>query len=100
MEKSFGLQFHLKRGNAFKEVHDIYMRITIDGKCCEISTRRSCEPSKWNVNAGRLEGKTDLARTLNGELDLLQRKVYEKRKYLIENDYEVTAQNKGVTAGW
>jgi len=35
----------------------IYMRITVDGKRSEITTGRSCEPEKWIVATGRINGK-------------------------------------------
>lgn len=45
MEKSFGLLFHLKKNAKLDERKlTVYMRITVDGYYCEISTKRKCEP--------------------------------------------------------
>jgi hypothetical protein len=46
----------------------IYMRITADGKRSEITTGRSCEPEKWIVATGRINGKKEDARFLNAYL--------------------------------
>lgn len=92
MERSFGLQFFLKKSKYDKAGESvIYMRITVNGKAVEISTKRRSESLKWNPTAGRSESKTEVAKLLNTYLDVLQRKVYEKRKFLVENDHEVTA---------
>lgn len=94
MEKSFGLLFYLKKPKKFKEgQRPVYLRITVNGISSEISTKRKCDSSDWNSNAGRMDGKTDFAKSLNSYLDVLQRKVYEARKNLAENDHLVTAEN-------
>lgn len=40
-----------------------------------------------------MDGKTEFAKSLKSYLDVLQRKVYEARKNLVENDHPVTAEN-------
>ena len=40
-----------------------------------------------------MDGKSEFAKSLNSYLDVLQRKVYEARKILVENDHPVTAEN-------
>jgi len=40
-----------------------------------------------------MEGKTEFAKSLNSYLDVLQRKVYEARKNLVEKEHPVTADN-------
>ena len=94
MERSFGLQFYLKKSKYDKDGEvTIYMRMTVNGNSCEISTKRKCEPQKWNAVGGRVDGKTESAKSLNAYLEVLQRKVYEKRKFLLENDHQVSAEN-------
>lgn len=94
MEKSFGLLFYLKKPKNFKEgQRPVYIRITVNGISSEICTKRKCDYSDWNNTAGRMDGKTEFAKSLNSYLDVLQRKVYEARKNLAENDYPVTAEN-------
>lgn len=94
MEKSFGLFFFIKKSKSSKAVeHFIYLHITVDGVGCDISTKRKCDPAKWNADAGRAEGKTEIVRSLNSYLDLLQRKVYEARQQLLHHGHLVTAEN-------
>lgn len=93
MEKSFGLHFHLKKCINNENEFPIYMRITVNGDYREISVKQKCDPSKWNVGAGRANGKTEFAKALNSFLDVLQRKVYDARLNLLENDHPVTAEN-------
>lgn len=94
MEKSFGLFFFTKKpktGNA--EEYFIYLRITVNGIATEISTKRKWDPERWNVQAGRAEGKGDPVKSLNAYLDVLQRKVYDVRKELEDRNVELTATN-------
>jgi hypothetical protein len=70
MEKSFGLFFHLKKSRKYFEKElAVYMRITTDGLTCEISTKRKCDPDKWNAKAGRMIGKGDYVNAFNSYLD-------------------------------
>ncbi len=91
MEKNFGCFFYLKKKhkNEGGEI-SIYLRITVDSTCSEISTKRRCFTQSWNVSAGRAEGKTDYAKSINSYLDILQQKVFEAKRHLIEMDEEIT----------
>jgi integrase len=91
MEKNFGCFFYLKKRNknATGEI-DIFLRITVDSKSVELSTKRKCFTNAWNVKAGRAEGKTDYAKSINTYLDTLQQKVFEAKRRLIEVDEEIT----------
>lgn len=93
MEKSFGLLFYLKKRSTYVSGEiPIYLRITVDSVCCEISTKRSCNPQKWNASAGRANPKTDVGKTLNPYLDAIHQKVFEAKRKLIETDKTVTAE--------
>lgn len=86
MEKGFGLIFFIKKSKSSKAVeYFIYLPITVDRVGCDISTKRKCDPAKWNGDAGRADGKAEAVESLNSYLDLLQRKVYEARQYLIHH---------------
>ena len=81
MDKSFGCLFHLKRkGNYEDNGIDIYLKITVDSTYVEVSTKRKCFRANWNVKAGRAEGKTDYAKSINSYLDTLQQKVFEAKR--------------------
>jgi hypothetical protein len=94
MEKSFGLFFYLKKPKGYIEgdIH-IYLRLTVNRISTEISIKRKCDPEIWISSAGRAKGKTDFAKSLNTYLDLLQRKVYDARIILLENNDSLTAEN-------
>ena len=94
MEKSFGLLFYLKKTKGVKtgDMY-VYIRITVNNAVAELSTKRKWPPSQWNSLAGRAIGRTDLSKSLNSYLDVLQRKVYDIRKKLVDEDKPVTAEN-------
>jgi site-specific recombinase XerD len=94
MEKSFGLIFFIKKPKtANSSEYFIYLRITVNGNSCDVSTKRKWAPEKWNIQAGRAEGKTEAAKSLNSYLEVLQRKVYDLRKRLEDDSHPVTAEN-------
>ncbi len=94
MERSFGLFFHLKKNaKTEKQMFTVYMRVTIDGDNCEISSKRKCEPEKWNKIAGRMMGKGDAVWSFNAYLDTLQQKILEAKRKLIETDQALNAEN-------
>ena len=93
LEKSFSLLFYLKKPkNYLKGIMPIYLRITVDGIPKEISTGRQCHPDRWNANAGRCNGTKEDAKSLNAFLDILQTKVYEVRRKLLEKNEVITAE--------
>jgi site-specific recombinase XerD len=93
LEKSFSLHFYLKKPkNYLKGSMPIYLRITVDGIPKEISTGRQCDPARWNGNADRCYGTKEDAKSLNAFLDILQTKVYEVRRKLLEKNEIITAE--------
>lgn len=92
LDKSFGLHFYLKKPkNYVKGPIPIYLRITVDGVPKELSTKRGCEPNRWNASAERASGTKEDARALNAYLDTLQAKAYEAKRKLIESNQMITA---------
>ena len=77
MNQSFKTLFFLKKGKGYTDGPlPIYVRITIDGKRAECSLQRSCEPSRWNKNTGRVAGSKNEAVQLNSYLDNVQGKIF------------------------
>jgi site-specific recombinase XerD len=92
LDKSFGLLFYLKKPKNYgKGPIPIYLRITVDGVAKELSTKRSCDPNRWNPSAERVSGTKEDAKALNAYLDTLQAKAYEAKRHLIEANEMVTA---------
>ena len=93
LEKTFSLLFYLKKPkNYLKGPMPIYLRITVDGIPKEISTGRQCDPDRWNSNAGRVYGTKEDAKSLNAYLDILQTKVYEVRRQVLDKNETITAE--------
>jgi len=93
LEKSFSLHFYLKKPkNYLKGSIPIYLRITVDGIPKEVSISRQCDPSRWNANADRCNGTKEDAKSLNAFLDILQTKVYEVRRQLLEKNETITSE--------
>lgn len=94
LEKSFSLLFYLKKPKKYVSGNmPIYMRITVDEIPKEISTGRNCDPTKWNVTAGRCNGTKEDIKSLNAFLDTLQTKVHEARRKLLEKDEIITSDS-------
>jgi len=92
IEQSFGLLFYLKKPAGFvKGEVTIYLRITVDGQSAELSTKRKCDPLRWNQHAERMTGSKDTVKNLNAYLDTLKEKVYEIKRKLIEHNKPITA---------
>jgi site-specific recombinase XerD len=92
--QSFGLLFYLKKPKGFTtgEV-PIYLRITVDGVASELSTKRKCDPLRWNQHAERATGSKDSIKHLNAYLETLQEKVYEIKRRLIDQNKNITAES-------
>ena len=93
LEKSFGLLFYLKPAKNQKgNVRYVYLRITVQRKVAELSTKKLWDTKHWNSIAGRATGNKEDTRTLNAYLDMLAAKVHQAKKMLIEDDIKVTAE--------
>lgn len=92
LEKSFTILFYQKkRASYLKGPIPIYLRITVDGIPKELSVKHTWDPIRWNKNTCRAIGNKDDARSVNEFLDMLQTKVYEARRKLLESGLQVTS---------
>ncbi|MFN0293632.1 site-specific integrase [Pedobacter helvus] len=93
LEKSYGLLFFLKQPKNQNEDHRfIYLRITVNGKAKELSTKRKWNQMKWNQSAGRATGKNEETKALNSYLDTLTFKINDAKRALLEDSKPITAQ--------
>lgn len=58
----------------------------------EVTTGRSCEPSRRNTGTGKANGSKEEIKTLNAFLDRLQIKVYEAHSQLMGANELITAE--------
>lgn len=101
LERSLGILFFLKRpkNQRSKECY-VYLRITVDGKAKELSTKRKWTPERWSTEAGRASGNKQDAKSLNLHLDTLYEKILSIKRRFIEENKEITAEGiKNVLIG-
>lgn len=93
MSKTFSLLFYVKKSKmAADGTAPIYLRITVNGKRAEISTKRTVAPEKWNSAKGCVRGTTEEVKSLNAYLDTVRSKVYEHHQQLLIRNKQITAQ--------
>lgn len=91
LSEKFSLLFFLRKPRNYAQGKlPVYMRISVDGVCTELSIQRECEPERWNSRGGRANGTKEEIRVLNSYLDTLQSKVFEIYRTLIDKDDAVT----------
>nr|WP_315398103.1 Arm DNA-binding domain-containing protein [uncultured Sphingobacterium sp.] len=56
-------------------LHPIYVRITIQGKRTEFSTKKFITPSKWDQKTMKMKGPTEETRSINSYLDTVKNKL-------------------------
>lgn len=94
LEKSLGILFFLKKPKKVKSKECyVYLRITVDGKARELSTKRKWTPERWSTEAGRAMGGKQDAKSLNLYLDTLYEKVLTIKRGFIEDGKEISAES-------
>ena len=92
LEKSFGLLFFMRKPKNHKSGQlPIYLKITVNGEPKELSVKRKWYPAKWSSEAGRALGNKEEAKALNLYLNLLEQKVHDAKKSLMEANKPITA---------
>lgn len=70
----------------------IYVRLTIDGKRFEYSTKKFIEPSKWSAEMSKMKGSSTETRSINEYLDLIRSKVFDIQMELIHRNEPITME--------
>ena len=93
MNKTFNLLFYVKKTkiNAAGEA-PIYLRITIDGRITEISTKRTVKPLKWSSAKQKISGSSEESKSLNFYLKTFEQKVYNTYHGLLKDNEKVTCE--------
>ena len=93
MNKTFNLLFLLKRNkvNNKGEV-PVYLRITIDGKRMEISTKRTILPTMWNSQSQSVKGSSEASKSLNFYLKTFEQKIFDVYHGLLRESDIVTCE--------
>lgn len=88
----FSVLFFTRKLNAKEEKLSIYARITVNGKCSELSLKRKIPVNKWDASKSRLKGNTPHIRKINDYLDQVYSKLLDTHKKLLDKDSLITAQ--------
>ncbi|MCU7552858.1 site-specific integrase [Chitinophagaceae bacterium LB-8] len=93
MNKTFTLLYFLKKGKLQSDgTVPIYLRLTIDGKRADISSKRYIDPKKWNAKAQKVDGKSEETRSVNVYLKTLEQQVYDAHRELLDAGKHITAE--------
>lgn len=90
--KTFSLMFFLRKGRSKDNRRNIYLRITVDGLCAEISIKRSIDLQEWNIARGCAKNCSPYTKELNARLEQIRTQIYQHERNLIDRNKPVTAQ--------
>ncbi|MBC6436246.1 hypothetical protein FM036_45850 [Nostoc sp. HG1] len=94
LSKRFSLLFYLEKPKkCINGKYPIYLRITIDEERMELSAQRDCDPVRWNIHSGRVNGIKEETKSLNVYLDTMQAKIYEAHRDLLDKNEPITVEN-------
>ena len=94
MKTKITLHFYAKSTKANSNgLLPIYVRLTVDGKRLEFSTKKFVEKSKWSSELAKMKGTTDEARSINSYLDLMKSKVLDAQMELLHRNETLSIEN-------
>lgn len=70
----------------------IYIRITIDGKRLEFSTKKFVDFAKWSPELSKMKGNSEETRSLNEYLDVMKSKIFNIQMKLIHAGELITIE--------
>lgn len=70
----------------------IYVRLTVDGKRMEFSTKKFIDSTRWSPEMSKMKGNTENARSLNEYLDLMKSKIFDIQMELIHRNESLTIE--------
>lgn len=92
MKNTFSLLFYPKNNMVDKALKvPIYLRITVNGKRCELSLNRKIKLTQWNSQAGKVRGTTTYSRELNHYMDAIRHRIYKIQERLQDKNIHITA---------
>ena len=94
MKTKITLHFYAKSTKANANgLLPIYVRLTVDGKRLEFSTKKFVEKSKWSSELSKMKGTTEEARSINSYLDLMKSKVLDAQMELLHRNETLSIEN-------
>ena len=70
----------------------IYIRLTVDGKRMEFSSKKFIEAAKWSTELSKMKGTSEEARSLNEYLNLMKSKIFDIQMELIHKNELLTLE--------
>ena len=94
MRENFKLHNYAKRDKV-NLVGDmpVYIRLTVDGKRYEFSTKKFVNPKLWSSTVAKMKGTSEEACSVNGQLNILKIKIIDAHMDLVYNNIPVTAES-------
>lgn len=76
MNTNLSILFYAKRSKTTTDgLVPIYLRVTVDGKRIELSTKQYVNIEKWSVEGNCMKGTSTESKAINSYLDSLKAKV-------------------------
>ena len=93
MKSTFKVLFYLKRNAPKKNgLVPVMCRITINGKIAQFSCKLDVEEKSWNVELGRVSGRSVVAQEANRMLDKIRVGINQAYQKSADRDNYVTAE--------
>jgi len=94
MKTKITLHFYAKSTKANANgLLPIYVRLTVDGKRLEFSTKKFVEKTKWSNELSKMKGTSEEARSINSYLDLMKSKVLDAQMELLHRNEALSIEN-------
>jgi len=89
---SFSILFYPKSSNLDKNGKaPLFLRLTVDGKRCELSIKRKIAPQNWDSYKGKLKGTNPAAKQINIFLEEIKSRLYKIQGKYVANGRPYTA---------
>jgi len=93
MRSTFKVLFYLKRNAPKKNgLVPVMCRITVNGKIAQFSCKLDVEEKSWNVELGRVSGRSIAAQEANRMLDKIRVGINQAYQKISDRDNYVTAE--------
>jgi len=90
---SFSIIFYPKSSNLDKNGKaPLFLRITVDGKRCELSIKRKIELQYWDSHKGKIKGSNPTAKQLNKFLEEIKSRLYKIQGKFVADGRSYTAE--------
>ena len=93
MKEKFTMHIYARRNApSANGMFPIYIRITIESKRYEFSTKKFVDPKLWSSTLAEMKGKSDEACSINNYLKVLKNRIFDIQ---IHSPYYITVGGQG-----